>query len=566
MKALILLLALAGEVSAFKEAVLFLAGASCLEELDSQTVERYEALSVNPLNLNSAPRSKLLSSGLFSPFQVASLIDFRSRTGDILSFTELSMIDGFSSEYSEALKCFVILESSSPPGKRRNTSFAHEIELKAKYNSADFSFAGKYCFSASDVFQACITSTGTFSLAWFSRSLPLKLMIGDFNARFGQGLSMWNGMSMSGFPTVSSFRKNGCGFSPVTGYSSENHRGVSFDLGLGRWTISAGFSFPGLGNIMRGKVSDISYLPIVSASYMGKIFSFSMLAHSHFSKSFRSHTLSADFRIGFPSLSFFGEAAFNVTSDTKTLFPALSAGAIWSPAYDMKFSILARYFSPSYKNDFSSPASSSSRTSDEAGISAGASLSWMNFTSDFSWRPSDKSFLVKPVCTLSRQFSIMNGLSLTPSLRFLMRYKPSEADRVKTDIRADVCLDFSDWSFCARYNTIFYLSRSWLWYVETGWKKTFLRFTLFKVDNWSDRIYAYERTSPGSFSVPSFYGRGYEISVYSSLKIRKMHTLYLVASYISYPWSLISKDNKLTAQLQYSLSLHSNKKSHNFVR
>ena len=78
----------------FMKAVLELAGCLSVEELDEDEVERYSDLHDNPLHLNYASRSKLLSSGLMSAYQVAVLMDHREMTGDILrrklriSFTE----------------------------------------------------------------------------------------------------------------------------------------------------------------------------------------------------------------------------------------------------------------------------------------------------------------------------------------------------------------------------------------------------------------------------------------------------------------------------------------------
>ena len=68
----------------FEEAVLFLSGASCIEELDESTLEHYRALELHPVELNMATRSRLISSGLMSAFQAASLLDARAQTGDIL--------------------------------------------------------------------------------------------------------------------------------------------------------------------------------------------------------------------------------------------------------------------------------------------------------------------------------------------------------------------------------------------------------------------------------------------------------------------------------------------------
>ena len=60
----------------FMRAVLALTGCLNVEELDEYEVERYSDFYGNPLEINKAPKSKLLSSGLFSSYQVAVLTGY----------------------------------------------------------------------------------------------------------------------------------------------------------------------------------------------------------------------------------------------------------------------------------------------------------------------------------------------------------------------------------------------------------------------------------------------------------------------------------------------------------
>ena len=110
----------------FAQAVLYLTGASDLESVPENEAERFRDLAERPLAINLASRSRLLSSGLFSAYQVATLIDYRNRSGDILSFRELSLVDGFSEEAVEALSFFISLESYNLPGQRPD----HKTELR----------------------------------------------------------------------------------------------------------------------------------------------------------------------------------------------------------------------------------------------------------------------------------------------------------------------------------------------------------------------------------------------------------------------------------------------------
>ena len=100
MKAL-LILALCAQPDSL---VLAVSGASALEDLDESQMELYQHLETNPVNINFASRSALLSCGLFTQFQVVSLIEYRSQWGDILSMAELAAVDGFGESFARAVK------------------------------------------------------------------------------------------------------------------------------------------------------------------------------------------------------------------------------------------------------------------------------------------------------------------------------------------------------------------------------------------------------------------------------------------------------------------------------
>jgi hypothetical protein len=87
-------------------------------------------------------------------------------------------------------------------------------------------------------------------------------------------------------------------------------------------------------------------------------------------------------------------------------------------------------------------------------------------------------------------------------------------------------------------NVLNCVETGFLTYVEGGFKteKTalYLRQGLFVIDNWDDRIYAYERDVPGSFNVPAFYGRGIWTSLAASWKPARWIKLYARLGYTSY--------------------------------
>ena len=103
---------------------------------------------------------------------------------------------------------------------------------------------------------------------------------------------------------------------------------------------------------------------------------------------------------------------------------------------------------------------------------------------------------------------------------------------------------------------------SFLSYLEGGYKTDiltlWLRAGLFRVDDWADRIYAYERDAPGNFSVPAYYGRGFWLSLVSGLKLSGWGRLYFRASYTGYPWASPGQEKKKPGRAELKIQMSFN--------
>ena len=392
------------QLSRFEDAVLLLCGAGTLEELSEDEWERYRHLADHPLDLNACTRSAMLSSGLFSPFQAASLLDRRMRDGDILSYTELGYTDGFTPELARALSHFVVLRSRNPPGKPSVTQLHASLLLRTscsgsssvpaaraalqtaaahstsganstasgKNPSAATSssasgkndpFSGSAAFGIKtavslegrlDAFWSARKSysdrtfgPGTISLAIYGKSIPGRILLGDYSARFGQGLLLWSGFSIAGFSSVQSFRRNASGLSASSSFARTLH-GIGLDLALGRSTISAVWSTPVQSTTPR--LLALNYNHIFRTSSTGA----TLLADPG-----RLYAASIDFRAGLPRLSLSGEFAFE-------LLPA-SASAALAPA---PASVAASAAVPS----LAAPAVAASATASAALVTAPAAV------------------------------------------------------------------------------------------------------------------------------------------------------------------------------------------------
>ena len=508
----------------FEAAVLTLSGASCIEELQGGGLERYEELAEHPLDLNLTGRAKLLSTGLFSQYQAASLIDYRSRSGDILSFSELGLIDGFSPEFAEALRPFVRLLSRDAPGTREHRSFRHSLTAggslrsgggrtaRIKY-SVEYGERAEFNWSSRTTYSEPELVPGTFSAAWYGKRLLGKVVLGHFSARFGQGLAVWSGFSMSGYSSSASFRRNASGFSATSSASAEL-LGVASDWNLGPLTLSAGWSFTGRRII--GNISWISRNLSIGATAT-------------------ESAASLDWRLSLPDLSVFGE----LCSGYQGGFCGV-AGLIWVPEYGRKLAAQLRWFDESYKEY------------------SGVALGWETFsmvcTADAAYRLDKRQAQYKTLVQLKPELEAGDFLFM-PKLRWNGRLRPSEEFPLRNDLRADMEIQWRGWTASGRFNALWCEKFAWLWYAQAGRKTE--RFTLslrgglFRIDEWNDRIYVYQQDAPGTFNVSAFYGRGWNLSLYAAVHLGRHHSIWLRLDCVQYPWNLTPKQGKLECRLQY---------------
>lgn len=525
---LIMMLAIAG-LPGKEAAILLLSGAGTMEELSETELERFESLAANPLRINLASSSRLMSCGLFSPYQTASLLEYIGRTGDILSFSELATVNGFGEEFTGALKYFVSLESHSPPGKRKSGRLRQEILARYSSKKDGSSYAGKYHAEAGEAAELFLSGRDTpsqehpelnaASLAVYGKR-GWRAVLGDFNVRFGQGLLCWSGFSMSGFPSVAAFRKNGSGISP-TGSFYPGYRGIALDYGGGGWNAAAACSIDGsaMASLSRwGRSADCSLQAAV-------------MKDGRPAGSF-------GWRLGHGRILFYGEAAACREKDGKRIAPAAIAGLGWAPAYEVRTELLARYYPAGYRVDMAGAARTASKVSDEVGISAGARLHGLSLTADAVLHPEriekrkKDGRQLKTVLAFARAWKT-GGTDILPSARWTEKCKRSPSgDDWRHEFRADLAVVHGILQGGARFDAVQAADShpGFLSYCEAGCKSrsdsariqfsAFLRICSFSTPDWNSRIYVYERDLPGCFSVPAFYGRGRSISFFAGWKMR----------------------------------------------
>lgn len=545
---LVLFLLLAGVLPFrmdFDAAVLYLTETDVVENIPQEVYEQYRQLADHPLDINNCSRSKLMSSPLFTPFQAASLLDYRSRGGDILSFTELSLVDGFSEELCKALTHFVILKSTSPPSQTRYQGMQSSLMLRSLCKEG-FHYSGKMHAEYADKLELNYSFKDGFSPQTISVGLRSPddrwgLFLGDYSARFGQGLLLWSGFAMTGFNSLQSFRRNATGLSATTSFTRGTH-GLALQYGRSHNQFSILYSYPKLMALNYRHLSlRSSYGATLLADYGGMF------------------ALAADCRIGLPSLSISAEYVAQYSAPG-LLHHAAMTSMVWTPRYGIKTALLGRYYQAGYQSLYGMASSAFSSHSDEGGLALYFQSPAVLISIDCATRLSEYQPQCKALAQLSRQCMLPFSLTLTSTLRSATRYRPLDDVKLKEDLRLDLSLNRGELFLNTRYNVQWHKGMSYLVYFEPSWKgerlSASLRYARYNAPTWDDRIYCYEKDIPGYFYVPACYGDGwslYALAGYKFIHKRFTHRLSFKASIARSDRGESKEMGRSELKLQYQL-------------
>ena len=504
-------------------------------ELDPDEVERLEHLIDDPLMVNVMSESELRSYGIFSPYQAAVISDYISRHGPIMSLTELASLDGFGDVFADRVAPFISLK----PNDSENSGLRHELAVKGGLrwqDGYDGNYGVKYRIQVHDrvIGVASVSrsaGTDTWSPSAYSgsisykfRRVPIRVVAGDFNARFGQGLVLWNNSFMNTLTTPDTFMKKPTGITqPWSFTGSAALHGLAAEYNMSRIKISAVASF-----------ADHNFIPAVNVSWFGRY------GHTSITSTMTQAGLDAAFCIR--GVNLFGELAF----DWNDNLPSALIGTRFRTGENLDMAFQARAF---MKDQYGAAAGCAYSLGQRGQVVLSADTIYYLEPKDDE---SDHSVQVKGL--LSCELSINS--------RWKVKFRLSERYRTwglphRTDVRTDVVYTSAPLVLMMRLNVLHCDGTGYLSYVEGGYmidKLTlYLRQGLFCIDDWDDRIYVYERDAPGSFTSPAMYGRGVWTALTAATRLTRSIKLYARASFIGYPFMEKKKPGKaeLKLQLQY---------------
>lgn len=538
------------------EAILLLSGAGSEEELSESVIERFERYAGSPLHLNTAGRSMLLESGLLSEYQIAVLLDHRERSGALHSYTELSLLDGFGERIAAALKYFTTISGETVRSERIHTEALFRGSLRVRDGTVRGAGGTKLrleipgraalFWGSRTTYDDARFSPGSFNMEYRGKNGRWKLLAGDFNARFGQGLCAWSGFSLSGFSSTGAFRRQAQGITASHSFS-EALRGLAAGGDIGPVTLSGGIYATGLRERMEGKSgAKIGPGYCLNAVYRWR------WGHSGLSVAGRSEApaLSANWQVGAHGFAWSGEAAWDFAGKDVAALTTL----LWKPRYGMEAALNLRYYGPEYRNPVSgAPRAIGSANRDEAGGAAAFSSPWGSLSYDICTKPSSGGIGHKAVLNAGYQWRA-GPIDISPALRTVLSWRSWSGTPLRADLRGDLGATWGNWALNLRYHSVFCRERSWLWYAEAGYSGAWIRFSLFKADKWDDRIYVYERDLRGVFNVPAYYGRGWSLSLCTNQTIRGRHLRHRIgfkASYIHYLPSEVKRSSAFEGKVQY---------------
>ncbi len=450
--------------------------AEIIENLAEQIVENSEeevnldeivddltTLYQNKLNLNTATFSQLAQLHFLDDAQIRALLDYRKKYGLIISLGELTVINGFTPDVINNLLPFVtlaepekieplrpdfvlyhgrneiylrdqfilepqkgyIIRDTIPPDDTTTNRYLgnrHKIYFRYKFTYRDRVLAG--LTAEKDAGEQFFHGAQKAGFDFYSAHLQInrlsrrlwRVVVGDFQAQFGQGLVLWNGFAMGKSAYVLDIRRRPQG---LRKYSSTDEihffRGIGTTAKLGQWYVSPFVSYKKIDGSLNTIIDTLEsgyeqYITSLEGTGYHRTFSEIGRRHTvgetvlgldithkgerlhwgitgigyHYSvplqpgtalyqqQNFQGQTganIGANWFYMWRDISFFGEAAMSSNMGKATIL-----GLTLPLHYRLQMVMLYRYYSPDYFAFYGSGFGEGSRSQNEQGFYTGLQI------------------------------------------------------------------------------------------------------------------------------------------------------------------------------------------------
>jgi DNA uptake protein ComE-like DNA-binding protein len=472
----------------------------------------------NPLNLNEADFDMLGRLHLLSDVQAIAILSYRKKYGDFITVYELAAIPELDREVIDMMLPFITIEPVVKDNFKWKYAFKygnHEVltryervlEEKAGYmeypDSVLLENPNKQYLGSPDKFYVRYRNQYKDRVSWgvtaekdageeffrgtqqqgfdyYSGHVFVKniwkfdaIALGDYQVKFGQGLTMWSGFAMGKTPNVFSGRRNAQVLRPYTSVNESLFlRGGAFTFGTGKFQFTGFASYKAVdANVAEGDTLDAifddtfssfqvsGYHRTVSeledknkvhefisggeAAYSGENFRIgiagvytqydiplnaSLKPYSQF-KFNNEHLFTGgiNYKVFYHKMSFFGE--FSMSDNFKA---GMINGITWHADPKLDLMVIHRYYDKEFHSIYSAGFGESSDNTGENGLYFGAQLRVNKYMSlsayydqfDFSylkWLTDDYSS--------GRDFFTQLDFMISRNSKFYIRYKNKVTER-----------------------------------------------------------------------------------------------------------------------------------------
>jgi hypothetical protein len=590
--------------------------------------EFYESLLEQPLNLNSATAEELAELQLLTDFQIQSLLEYRKTYGQLYSLHELPFIHGFNEQLAAQLTPFITATTTDKKAPERLSAYltrgkhqvmlrtTHTIESRKGYEQTDSAashYLGfpwglylRYRYTYKDHLQWGITATNGAGEPFFSgvnrygfdfysvhfmlhkTGAIKRLVVGDYQAQFGQGLTVWGGFATRKSADAMAVKKQERGFTAHSG-SDENRffRGMAATITHKQWDFSAFVSYKfidatldsagfktlqtaGAHNTTSTVASKRSLPEFVTGGNISRKWEHLKIGctglwHRYGAENNRdlknynrlelaekqNANIGVDFYTSWNKAAAFGEAAFGSNGKAAGVL-----GLLFDLSGDFRVSTLYRNYDKAYQAVYAKGFGENSKTANEQGwyvglqwipyrnltVSAFAdiySFPWMKYNVDApssGWEYTLRAALQATTETLfsaqvkrsSKEANLSNSDSATKQIvtTGATSLRGSVRYELLPGVRMEDRLELTFIDGATKESGLLLLHD--VNYRHPAWPvKLSTRVAVFDSDGWASRSYAYESDVLSAFSVPAYYSKGARWYLNAQLTLWKRIDLWL---------------------------------------
>lgn len=571
-------------------------------EAAAMYIEKLHELAENPVRVNSSDETEISRLFFLSDFQIKALADYSHSTGKIFSVFEIANIPGFNRETTEMMIPFITLDSN-PATKADSihfrstilTNFSIRGEKDSATEGSQWKILTKYKFTSGSVsggftaekdagekmFNERVPDFFSSYFAFSGKGFIRKFVLGDYSAKFGQGLNVNTGLRTGVALTAQGSMASR---NEIRQYSSTDEnkffRGVATGFTAGKMDIDLFYSF--------NNIDATAGMDSVESLYTAGLHTTDLLMKKKDVLSLQTYGANIVFNLGNTRL---GTAwtrdrlSLPLIKNTAELRNINDFSGNRNQLYSLYYSTIIKkmlFYGEIAINDSLQKAliqGVSLRMSDrltvnllyrnyEAGFFSfhgkgpGSSISWneRGLMGNFSFEAAKHLFLSAGVDM--RQFPWLRYRCSAPSsaMKKEIRLKYLPSDNLSFEVLYNYSMSMTDdpqserislqkenvtrslrWSVRFSPHENFTLatrmdfksynnnaSKGMLMFQDASYSfsqiplSLWFRYCLFKTDSWDSRLYAYENDILYSFSIPSLSGEGSRSYMMIRYKISRM--------------------------------------------